>query len=356
MKTLTRNLLSAALVLTLSVPSASWAQRAATGNNARTSATQRTSTSTSTARPTTSTTSSSVSSSTSNRSSALARPATSTQNTKPGGTTTRPTGNTSNNNPGNSSVRPGGSSNQPGGGAPGNAVRPGGNQPGNSGVRPGTSSAVRPGNNVGTSAKRPGTASYRPSVTRPNYNYTQPNYRPIRPGGGYYYAPPANIYRPVYYTPIVPPRYTVVRPGIPTLGNVLGLAFGTFIDASINSLYNGGYNILGYQDNAIYLSNVNELGYMWPEATVYYTDGLMSNTQFSYWTTTANASRFNSVYNTLTNMYGYPIQNNVANGVTTVSWWDGSNTAYITLQYGPGAAQTGRVYYYTTLTYSDYYY
>ena len=241
--------------------------------------------------------------------------------------------------------------------------RPGGNPgvgPGNNpGVRPGGNSSVRPGGNPGsvpgvrpgTSAPRPGT--YRPNVTRPNYNYMRPNYMPPRPGGGFWGVPPVNIYRPTFWIPPMPPRPVYITPGIPSIGTILGLTFGSFIDAGINSLFNAGYNILGYVNNAVYLANVSQLGYLWPEATVYYTDGLMSNTQFSYWTSMPDLSRFNRVYNSLLATYGSPVSNYTENGVTYVSWWGGNNTGFITLSYGPGVSSSGVSSYYTTLTYSD---
>ena len=277
---------------------------------------------------------------------------------QPGGNNgVRPGGNPDNQPGGNNGVRPGGNNgNQPGGNS---GVRPGGNpgsQPGgNNGVRPGGNSSNRPGmtGHPGSSAQRPG--SYRPSVVRPNNHYLQPNYRPPRPGGGYWGPPVVNTYRPVFYLPPRPPRPVYVNYSVPSIGTILGLTFGTFIDASLNTLFNAGYNILGYANNAVYLGNVHQLGFLWPEATVYYSDGLMSDTQFYYWTPRPDVLRFNSVYNSLVSIYGAPVSSNTINGVTTVSWWGGNNTGFITLSYGPGNSATGLANYYTTLTYSDYY-
>lgn len=120
-------------------------------------------------------------------------------------------------------------------------------------------------------------------------------------------------------------------------------------------LYNSGYNILGYADNIVYLGNVPQLGYSWPEATVYYSDGLVSDMQFQYWTSSPSMSRYNSVYSNLVRTYGSPANSSSTGGVVTTSWWAGGSTGFITLQYGPGVAGTGSTYYYTTLTYSDYY-
>lgn len=235
----------------------------------------------------------------------------------------------------NSSVRPGN------GGSPQHG--------GNSAVRPGNGGAPHHG---GSSAPRPGNTSYRPGP-RPHYDYCHHDYRPPRPNGGYWGPPPVNHYRPVCHMPPPPPRPVYVNYTVPTIGNILGLAFGSFIDAGINTLFNTGYTVLGYVDNAIYLSNVRQLGYVWPEATVYYTDGLMSNTQFQYWTPAPDVVRFNNVYRQLVSIYGAPVSSNTINGITTVSWWGGSNTGYVTLQYGLGNSIDGLANYYTTLTYSD---
>lgn len=226
--------------------------------------------------------------------------------------------------------RPGGSHNRPGI----NHNRPSGGHPG---LRPGTTSAPRPGG----WASRP----------RPHYDYRHPGYRPPRPGGGYWGAPLPNPYRVVYRVPPVP-RYVAVAPGVPSLGTILGLTFGSFIDAGINSLYNAGYNVTGYLSDAVYLSNVSQMGYMWPEAMVRYTDGLMSGTQFYNWNMSADRSRYNSLYRQLTAMYGAPVDSVNDGSVTTTTWWAGGGTGYVTLQYGYGPSASGVYSYYTSLTYS----
>lgn len=255
-----------------------------------------------------------------------------------------------------------------------NNFRPGNNgaNGGNHGVNPGQQGGnnnFRPGNNGGNNNFRPGNPGHpghpggngignnRPnhfggnSVAAPGRPSYGSNYRPMRPNGGYWGAPPVNAYRPVFVVPPVPRRYTTVRVGIPTIGNILGLAFGSLIDAGINTLINGGYNVIGYANNAVYLSEVAQLGYMWPEATVYYNNGLMANAQFQYWTSTAGMGRFNSIYNQLSGMYGAPVEDSYINGMRTVSWWGGGNTGYVTLQYGYGNSVAGYGNYYTTLTY-----
>lgn len=280
------------------------------------------------------------------------------------GVTTRP--NTSspapspNRNPGGSTPN---SSNTRPGNNPGNNTRPGvstpppGNNPGN-GSRPGVSTPPpggKPG--PGAPAGNPGRFGpdnhFRPNVPRPHNNFAGPNYRPPHPGGGFWMAPPPSIYRPRFYAPLPPPPRVVVNYNVPLLNMILGTTFGSFIDLSINQLYNSGYKILGYADNVVYLSNVKEFGYSWPEVNVIYSDGLLSDVQYQYWSNSPSLSRFNKIYKKFTKTYGPPMQSTTVNGVTTVNWWAGGNTGYVTLQYAPNYTSQGIMYYYTTVTLSS---
>ena len=139
-------------------------------------------------------------------------------------------------------VRPGGgnSSDRPGGNRPDNGnsqARPGGNRPGggNSMDRPG-GNGNRPGGN------RPG-HGWNPGHGGPGNNYRPSNSVPPPGAGGYRpsYRPPRQ-YRWERPVPPPPPRYAYVRVGVPTIGDILGLAFGSLIDYGINSLINIAYN------------------------------------------------------------------------------------------------------------------
>lgn len=286
------------------------------------------------------------------------RPATTT---RPGtSTTTRPSTSTSTLRPGStgSTSRPGtgGSALRPGN--TGTTVRPGtsapSSRPGTSTVRPGGGTANRP---VGPSqpAYRPGSSVAKPGgwtpVTPPHNNWASPSYRPPRPGGGYWNAPAPSRFRIGYWAPPVPPRYSYAVVGVPTLGTILGLTFGSFIDTGINSLYNAGYQVAGYADNVIYLTNVSQLGLLWPEVAMQYTDGLLTNSQFAYYSATPGMGRYNNVYSQLSMIYGAP----VASTGSTATWWAGDNTGYITLHYAYMNSLQGVPGYYTTLTYSAYY-
>lgn len=199
----------------------------------------------------------------------------------------------------------------------------------------------------GSSAPKPG--------TRPHNDYKRKDYRPPRTGGGHWGAPPRNDYHWSRPLPPPPPRYRHVRRGVPTIGSVLGLAFGTFIDYGINALLGNGYTVLGYLDNAIYLSNVTQFGYIWPDVQMFYSDGLLANARMQYWTTMPDLTRYNSLYRQLCTLYGSPVTSSYINGMNSISWWGGNNTGYITLEYGFGNSDMGYGGYYTTLTYGGYY-
>ncbi len=211
-------------------------------------------------------------------------------------------------------------------------------------------------NRPGSSVQRPGNGNHRPgtSVTRPGHpTHNSPTYRPPRPGGGYWgkpALPPHRWRRPVFAVPVRPVR---VVTGVPTIGSVLGLAFGTLVDYGINTLYSSGYNVLGYENNAVYLSNVMQLGYSWPYVTVNYVNGRMNNTQFQYWSPRYDTARFDRIYSSLCSTYGAPIQSSTNYGVSTFTWWGGSNTGYVTLQFGQGDAYNGGSQYYTNLIYGS---
>lgn len=193
----------------------------------------------------------------------------------------------------------------------------------------------KPGNHYGHhngSAPKPG--------YRPHHNYKKHNYRPPRPNGGYWGAPHHNKHRWHRPLPPRPPRPKVFVAGIPSIGSVLGLAFGTFIDSGINALLNNGYNVTGYANNIVYINGVNSYGYYWPEAQVYYNDGLCSGAMYQYWNPRADKARFNAIYRSLCKTYGYP----VSNGINSYSWWGGNGNGYITLQFGLNSGQ-----YYTNL-------
>lgn len=278
----------------------------------------------STHRTTTGTSTSRTSRSTATKSSAIntSRPVSATRpaTTRPGNSSTRP---------GNGSTRPGSSTPRPG-----NNTKP---RPGSSLPRPGSGS--NHGNRPGNSLPRPGSGGHHASRPTP----------PPRPA----YRPPV-LYRWERPLPPPPPRYNYVRVGVPSIGSVLGLAFGSLIDYSIGSLINSGYTISStYGGNTVYLSNVAQYGVTWPEATLFYIDGGLSGARFQYGSYSPTDYRFMTAYGQLCATYGEPVSYTNNNGYPVATWWGGNNTGYITLQYGPGVTNTGATMYYTDLIYGN---
>lgn len=250
-------------------------------------------------------------------------------------------GNHGGNRPGNSdnNFRPG----NPGGNRPGD-MHPGGNRPNNPGnnFRPGNPGGNRPGNPGG---HRPGDMGHRPP--HPSHQAPPPP-RPPRPS---HMAPPPH--RPHYHSPWAPPRPPRGwRPGplIPTFSTILGITFGTGLDLSLNYLYNNGYSVYSYGNNAIYLNNVNQLNLFWPDAVLYYGNGILDRGQFIYSTSYYDTMRYNDTYSRLVAAYGAPISvAHPSNGIQAS--WFGNDGRFVTLQYQPTYGADGVMRYYTTLSF-----
>ena len=275
-------------------------------------------------------------------------------NVNPGGN--RGSNNGSNYRPDNNSnnYRPGGNggNNRPGGN--GGNYRPGDNRPGgNAGhYRPGDN---RPGGNAGhyrPGDNRPSAGGPRPHHGGINHGGPRPDYgryrwhSDIRPRGprdrwyDYYrynrwswhapIAPPYRQWRPTivwYYRPIIPTGYRYYA-SAPIISGVLGLEFGTFLDASLNFLYYNGYEIDGYKDNVVYLRDVNMMGYSWPDVMLQYdTNGGMYYAEFVTSTSYQDDYRFRSLYNSLCSTYGTPI--NSGNG--HFSWYGNNGSGFVNL-------------------------
>ena len=218
--------------------------------------------------------------------------------------------------------------------------RPGGNGggQGNSGhgYRPGGNN--RPGQGNSGHGYRPG-GNHRP----------RPDYRPPRP---YHYGWPTSYFG--YWRPLPPPpsRPYFYQPVYvaPTISSVLGLTFGSLIDYGINALVNAGYRIAGYQDNAIFLSNVGIMGYTWPQATVYYaSSGGMNGALFQARSGSFRTSPYNKVYKQLCRAYGDSVETTYDGGdYHSATWWGGNESGYITLTsdktYDTGDVETNLVY------------
>ena len=246
------------------------------------------------------------------------------------------------------------------GGNNGGNYRPGGNNGGN--YRPGGNNGNhRPGGNHG------GNMGHRPPAhhginhggPRPDYNRYRwhDSFRPRGPRDRWYdyyrynrwswrapIAPPLRPWRPRviwYYRPIIPTGYRIYA-SAPLITGVLGLEFGTLLDASLNYLYYNGYSIDGYQDNVVYLRDVNMMGYSWPDVMLQYNDaGGLCYAEFVTSSSYQDNYRFNDIYSSLCATYGTPI--NSGNGY--FSWYGGNQTGFINLNF---AYDNGR--YYTVMT------
>lgn len=260
-------------------------------------------------------------------------------------------------NGGRSGNHGGGSSHRPGGSKPGNGNGHGGGQ------RPGNGGGHNNGGHNG-GGNRPGNSGHRPSGNpghnngghRPGGN---PGHRPGgHPGNGHAYGHRPH-YRPVYhghhhthripffgryYRPVPPPAWRPVVYG-PSFNTILGITFGTAFNISLQTLVNDGYAISSYGDDVVYLTNVPQMNYYWPDAALYYTNGRLAGSTFTYPTTVYDLSRYNSLYTTFYNQYGAPVTT-VNNGGVISATWFGNNNRYVTLEFNSNYGG-----YYTTLSY-----
>lgn len=268
-----------------------------------------------------------------------------------------------NNNPG----RPGNNNNghRPGNNGGSNGHRPGNNNPGrpgnnNNGHRPGNNNnGHRPGNN--NNGHRPGNNGHNPG--RPGHGGYNPG-RPHRPGGDYRPNRPNRPHRPTVIVPPhrphrppmrpwsrpVPPPSWRPRPAAPVIASILGITFGTAINMSLDYLINRGYTIDGYGNDAVYLRDVNEMSYYWPDATLYYGAGGLARSEFLYSTSYPDPMRYNSLYTRFNRTYGPPINIVRTGGVLSATWF-APNRGYVTIDYRSQYSLGGDLRYFTTLTF-----
>lgn len=119
---------------------------------------------------------------------------------------------------------------------------------------------------------------------------------------------------------------------MPSFGTILGIQLGAAINVSINALINNGYNVTGYGNNVVYLTDVPQMNYYWPDAALYYNNGLLTGSSFTYPSQYYDISRYNALYNTLCLQYGVPV-NVVNNGGMRQATWFGNGGRYVTLEF-----------------------
>jgi hypothetical protein len=273
--------------------------------------------------------------------------------------------------PGNGASRPNrpstpsnGSHNRPGNNGgnsrpekPGNNTRPmppgngsGSNRPGNPGHGHG------PGPGANNRPSHPGNPGHGPGYGRPGHTVGPNDYRP-RPG---YHRPPAPPRPPripygyrhpvpffgAYHRPLPPPSWNRYYAG-PTFGTILGVALGTTLDLSLNALLNSGYTVTNYGPNVVYLTNVPQMNLLWPNAAMYYNNGLLCGSQFTYPSPYYDMQRYNLLYGQLVGQFGAPVEQYNNGGVISATWF-GAGNRFVTLEFNNTGGQ-----YYTTLSFGN---
>lgn len=250
-------------------------------------------------------------------------------------------------------------------GRPDNNRRPENNRrPGNNAgehkqpvYRPGAAAANRPapgpqpGHNV-----RPGATVPPSRPSGPTHNWTPGRPNHVQPGHHIHRPPvappPPRPFRPAnffgYNRPVPPPAW---RPGPkPLFSSVLGLTFGTAINVAIDALISSGYTIDGYSDNSIYVNDAVQLNMRWPFGVLYYNNGLLAGSEFTYSSDWRDLSRYNMAYARLSALYGAPVSSYNRGGEISSTWW-GPGGQYVTLRFDYRAPMSGANRFYTTLSF-----
>lgn len=119
---------------------------------------------------------------------------------------------------------------------------------------------------------------------------------------------------------------------------------------SLDYLINRGYTIDGYGNDAVYLRDVNEMSYYWPDATLYYGAGGLARSEFLYSTSYPDPMRYNSLYTRFNRTYGPPINIVRTGGVLSATWF-APKRGYVTIDYRSQYSLGGDLRYFTTLTF-----
>lgn len=150
-----------------------------------------------------------------------------------------------------------------------------------------------------------------------------------------------------YHRPVAPHRWHYSGGG-PTFGTILGITLGSAIGASLDMLIHNGYNVASYGNNVVYLNNVPQMNFIWPDAALYYNNGRLYGSQFTYASPYMDMSRFNHLYNTFNMQYGLPVQSVNQGGNISATWY-GAGGRYVTLSYNSNYSGT----FYTTLSFGN---
>ena len=120
---------------------------------------------------------------------------------------------------------------------------------------------------------------------------------------------------------------------------------GTTVDMTLRTLLNQGYNVTSYGNNVVYLTNVPQMNYYWPDAALYYNNGALCGSSFTYPSTYYDMSRYNALYNTFCSQYGVPVRSVNQGGIISSTWF-GDGNRYVTLEFNSNYGD-----YYTTLSF-----
>lgn len=191
------------------------------------------------------------------------------------------------------------------------------------------------------------------------YHGSHGNYaRPTRPGHRHHHftptPPPPRPMMPSHRPwrrPTPPPAFRPVA-GWRPFKSILGVAFGSAIGFSVNALINAGYNVSGYGNDAVYVTNAPMLNMIWPDATLFYTNGGLYASEFVYSTSYHDMNRYYSTYNALLRNYGNPIDVTNANGIISSTWW-GTGNQFISLTFQSAMARNGMTRFFTTLSFGN---
>ena len=268
-----------------------------------------------------------------------------------GSNNSRPGNNGNNSRPGNGSnnSRPGNNGNHNGNSKPGNNGNYNPGKPGNNGNHNGNHKPGKPGNNGNHNGNHNGGVSHWPGYRPPSG--PAPVVRPgtHRPNWSTPVPPPHRNYRPIgrpIPRPVPPHGYHPCHTA-PVIHTILGITFGTLYNASLDYLYSKGYEIDGYADNTVYLRNVPEMGYTWPDATIYYDSyGRLASSQFIYSTSFSALGRYDRLYHTLSMTYGSPVSASWNGAHRETIWYGGDARGYVSLEYDYSGGR-----YYTILSY-----
>ncbi len=229
------------------------------------------------------------------------------------------------------------------------------------------------GHNGHNGNKRPGNINFSPgNNSRPHHpqwnNSHKPDKAPAnkpqhRPPHGPQYGhhdfrpclPPPRPHMPAHRhwcRPTPPPPAWRPAPGWRPFNSILGIALGSAINFTINSLINNGYNVTGYGIDAVYIADASMLNMIWPDATLYYGNNGLYASEFVYSTAGYNLNRYNMAYNALVRSYGSPYRSSRSGGMISTSWW-GPGNQFITLSFQSGIAGNGSNRFFTTLSFGN---